>query len=60
MAPTPGNVENGRYTIVLEFGLAYNNASLTEAGREFVAFVASPEGIRILRANGVVAPASRP
>ena len=60
VAPTPDNVENGRYPIVLEFGLAYKNAGLTEAGREFIAFVASPEGIRILRANGVVAPASRP
>lgn len=60
VAPTPDNVANGRYPIVLEFGLAYKNASLTEAGREFIAFAASPEGIRILRANGVVAPASRP
>ncbi len=56
IAPTPENVEKGRYTLTMEFGLAYRNTGLTDGGREFMAFIASPAGARILRENGVVAP----
>jgi phosphate transport system substrate-binding protein len=57
--PTPDNVDNGRYPIVLDFGLAYKSNGITDAGREFMAFIESPAGIKILRANGVLPPATR-
>lgn len=57
--PTPENVESGRYPIVLEFGLAYKASTLTEAGRQFMAYTGSPAGARLLREFGVLPPVTR-
>lgn len=52
--PTPENLENGRYPLWLEFGLAYMTGALSSAGAEFMAFIDSAEGVRILRQHGVL------
>jgi phosphate transport system substrate-binding protein len=57
--PTADNVESGRYPIVLEFGLAYKAITLTDAGRQFMAYIGSPAGARILREYGVLPAAPR-
>ena len=41
----------------MEFGLIYRADALSEAGKSFLKFVGSPEGVRILREYGVVAVA---
>jgi phosphate transport system substrate-binding protein len=48
------SIESGRYPFIMEFGLIYKEGSLTEAGREFMQFIKSPEGERVLRMHGVV------
>lgn len=58
-APTAENVASGRYPIWLEFGLAYHKARLTDGGREFLRFIESPAGDRVLRASGILPPPSR-
>lgn len=52
--PTPGNLESGRYPLRLELGLIYRADALTDAGRKFLEFVASPTGVRMIREHGVV------
>jgi phosphate transport system substrate-binding protein len=52
--PSAENVASARYPFWLEMGLIYKEASLTEAGRAFLAFVNSPVGVRVLRANGIL------
>ena len=54
VAPTPENVENGRYPLWMEFGLTYKSGALTAAGAEFLAFINSADGVRILRQYGVL------
>lgn len=55
VAPTPENVEQGRYPVMLEFGLVYRGANgLSAAGRAFVDFIRSPKGQGILKQSGVV------
>ncbi|WP_243358494.1 substrate-binding domain-containing protein [Fundidesulfovibrio terrae] len=51
-------LESGRYPFWIEFGLIYKERTLTEAGREFLDFVNSPEGKDILRMHGVMPVAS--
>ncbi len=51
--PTPANLESGRYPIRMEFGLIYQEAALSEAGKLFLQFVGSPAAQRILREYGV-------
>jgi phosphate transport system substrate-binding protein len=55
--PTIQNLASGRYPLWLDFGLAYNAAALTDAGRAFLAFVDSPAGLGVLRAHGVLVTA---
>lgn len=57
--PTPENLAAGHYPLWLEFGLAYRKDALTEGGREFLRFVESPSGARVLRAYGILPPATR-
>jgi phosphate transport system substrate-binding protein len=52
--PNAANLSTKRYTISAEFGLIHKPGALTEAGRSFLAFVESPVGAGILRANGVL------
>ena len=55
VAPTPDNVVQGRYPVVLEFGLVYRSSSgLSPAARAFVDFVRSPKGQGILQQSGVL------
>ena len=52
--PSAENVKSGRYPLWTEVGLIYKESSLTEAGRSFLRFIESPEGIELLRANGLL------
>lgn len=52
--PSAENVATGRYPLWIEFGLIYKPAALTEAGRAFLSFLASPPALAVLRANGVL------
>jgi phosphate transport system substrate-binding protein len=52
--PTSVNLESGRYPLRLELGLIYRADALTDAGRKFLEFVASPAAARIMREHGVV------
>jgi phosphate transport system substrate-binding protein len=50
----PQTLLDGRYPMWLEFGLVHKGASLSGAGKAFVAFVQSPSGERILRQHQVL------
>lgn len=52
--PTPANMAAGRYPMWLEFGLIHTPGSLTKAAREFLKFIESPAGSRILDNHGIV------
>ena len=55
VVPTLESVEQGRYPVMLEFGLVYRTASgLSPAGRAFVEFIRSPAGRGILTQSGVL------
>jgi phosphate transport system substrate-binding protein len=54
VASTTANMNSGRYPLWLEFGLIYKKSELTPAGREFLQFVDSPEGARLLQLHGVL------
>ena len=59
---TEANAENlasGRYPLWLEIGLIYKKKDLTEAGRSFLEFVASPSGLQLLRSHGLVSTAPK-
>jgi phosphate transport system substrate-binding protein len=56
--PNAENLASGRYPLWVEVGLIYKAGQLTEAGREFLKFVDSPTGMRLLRAHGLVPAAS--
>ena len=51
---TPENLRSGRYPLWTEIGLIYKEKTLSEAGRSFINFIASPSGLEILRAHGLV------
>jgi phosphate transport system substrate-binding protein len=56
---TAENVLSGRYPVVLELGLIHKAGdALPAAGQAFLAFLRSPDGLRILRAHSVVPPQS--
>lgn len=57
--PSADNVNAGRYALWTEVGLIYKASSLTEAGRSFLQFVESPQGDRLLRANGLLPAAAQ-
>ena len=52
VAPTLQNAQSGQYPLVKPLMFVYHQEKLPPAAREFLAFVRSPEGARILRANG--------
>ena len=52
---TPANVGAGRYPLWLEMGLIHKPGKLTPAALAFLAFAQSSEGVRILRAQGMLA-----
>lgn len=54
IAPTLENIENGSYPLVMEFGLIYKAGALTRAGAEFLAYIGTPDGVRILRQYSVL------
>ena len=54
VAPTAENLAAGRYPLWMEFGLAFKSGNLTDAGRAFLTFVESAEGVRIRRAHGLL------
>lgn len=58
--PSPDNLKSGRYPMWLEFGLIYKPGALTDAGREFLQFVQSPAGLRILQDRGVLTEVAHP
>lgn len=57
VAPTPENVDKGRYPAWVELGLIHKPNTLTPAARAFVDFIRSPEGNGILRQHGILPPA---
>jgi len=57
-APTADNVDNGSYPIWIEFGLIHRAGALSPAAKAFLDFIRSPEGLRVLRGNGVLPAAA--
>lgn len=56
---TPQNVGAGRYPLWLEFGFIHKAGKLGPAAKGFVDFVRSPDGVRILREQGILAAAGQ-
>lgn len=52
--PLPINVENGSYPMSMEFGLVHRKNGLTAAGKAFLEFIDSTDGVAILRRHGVL------
>ncbi len=52
VAPTLEEVASGRYPFVKTLAFAFREATLAPTAKAFVDFTRSPEGARILRANG--------
>lgn len=52
--PNLENIANGSYPLIMEFGLIHKNSGLSPAGKAFVEFIRSPDGVSILRSHGVV------
>ena len=49
------NVANGSYKIARPFNIAYRDDTITDLGKDFIAYVMSAEGQAIVAANGYVA-----
>ena len=56
---TPQNVGVGRYPLWVEFGFIHKTGKLGPAAKAFIDFVRSPDGVRILREQGVLAAAGQ-
>ncbi len=56
VAPTAENVASGNYPFWIEMGLVFKPASLTDAGRAFIAYIQSPEGSAQVRRLGILPP----
>ena len=52
--PSPDNIANGRYPLIMEFGLIHKNTGLSPAGKAFIEFIRSADGVKILHSYGVV------
>ena len=57
-APTPENLDKGIYPIWIESGLIYKADTITPAGRAFLEFIRSAQGVAVLREYGVLPPAA--
>lgn len=55
VAPTLKNVETGSYPLVKPLMFVFHKEKLPPAAREFLAFVRSKEGTKIMRTNGYLA-----
>lgn len=52
--PTPANLEKGLYPAWVELGLVHKPGGLSAAGRAFLDFVRSADGVRVLRRQGIL------
>ena len=57
---TAANVADGSYVLARPFNIAYREDTLSELGRDFIAYVMSVEGQAIIDANGYVGSADAP
>ena len=57
---TAANVADGSYVLARPFNIAYKEDTLSELGRDFIAYVMSAEGQAIINANGYVGSADAP
>lgn len=57
---TAANVADGSYALARPFNIAYKEDTLSELGRDFIAYVMSAEGQAIINANGYVGSADAP
>jgi phosphate transport system substrate-binding protein len=55
VAPTLRNIQEGKYPLTKSLMFVFHREKLPPAAREFLAFVRSQEGARILRSNGYLA-----
>ncbi|MGN0776195.1 MAG: substrate-binding domain-containing protein [Candidatus Ventricola sp.] len=51
---TAENVKNGTYKVARPFNIAWKEDALSDAGRDFIAYILSSEGQAIVNANGYV------
>ena len=51
---TAENVKSGAYEVARPFNIAWQEATLSDAGRDFIAYIVSSEGQAIVNANGYV------
>ena len=57
---TAANVADGSYVLARPFNIAYKEDTLSELGRDFIAYVMSADGQAIINANGYVGSADAP
>ena len=51
---TAENVKSGEYKVARPFNIAWQEAALSDAGKDFIAYILSSEGQEIVNANGYV------
>lgn len=54
VAPSVAAVKDGSYKIARPFNIAYNEAALSDAAREFIAYILSQEGQQVVEAAGYI------
>lgn len=57
---TAQNVADGTYTLARPFNIAWKEDALSDAGRDFIAYIMSAEGQTIVNENGYVGSADAP
>lgn len=57
---TAQNVADGTYTLARPFNIAWKEDALSDAGRDFIAYIMSAEGQAIVNENGYVGSADAP
>lgn len=57
---TAQNVADGAYTLARPFNIAWKEDALSDAGRDFIAYIMSAEGQAIVNENGYVGSADAP
>lgn len=57
---TAQNVADGAYTLARPFNIAWREEALSDAGRDFIAYIMSAEGQAIVNENGYVGSADAP